>query len=144
MSGKPESIIAGITAFFIACPLLRDGAFRIDALGDEPTEYVISVGSFDPIVETYIDGSSDRRYQFTFGSRESYDMDRIQNIANSTFYEQLADWIEAQDKARRLPDLPAGCWPETLRAMGSGFLFDENGETARYQIQAELVYHKDA
>lgn len=138
-----ESIIDGVAQYFMACPLLRDGAFRIDALGDEATEYVIAVGSFDPIIETYIDGSSDRRYQFTFGSREAYDMDRIQNIQNSTFYEKLSDWIEAQDMAGRLPQMPVGCYPESIRPLGAGFLFDENGYTARYQIQCEMTYHKD-
>lgn len=144
MAEKPRSIIEAVGAYFMACPLLRDGAFRIDALGDDPTEYVITVGSFDPVIESYIDGSSDRRYQFTFGSREAYDMDRVQNINNSTFYEDLADWVDKQNRSEILPELPEGCWAETIRAIGSGFLFDENGESARYQIQMELTYHKDA
>ena len=141
---KPKSIIDGVGAFFMSCPLLKDGAFRIDALGDEATEYVIGVGQFDPIIETYIDGSSDRRYQVTFGSREAYDMDRIQNISNSTFYEELADWIDAQAAAGNFPEMPDKCHPEGMSATSSGFLFDENGDTARYQIMVELTYHKDA
>lgn len=144
MAEKPTSIIEGVSAFFISCPLLRDGVFRIDALGDDPTEYAITIGSFDPIIESYIDGSSDRRYQFAFESREAYDMDRVNNIANSSFYEQFADWIESRNAAGEMPSLPAGCHPETIRPLGSGFLFDENGEAARYQIQVEMTYHKDA
>ena len=73
----------------------------MDALGDEPQEYTIETGIFNPIIETYIDGSSDRRYQFNFGSREYYSMDRLQNIANSTFYEDFANWVEAQEAAGR-------------------------------------------
>ena len=144
MAEKPRSIIEGISNYIMACPLLRDGAFRIDALGYDPIEYTIGVGSFDPIIERYIDGSSDRRFQATFGSREEYDMDRVQNIANSTFYEEFSEWIDAQDAAGNFPDLPEGCTPESIRALSSGFLFDENGTSARYQIEIEITYHKQA
>ena len=139
-----RSIIEGIAAFFVGCPLLKDGAFRVDALSDSPIEYAIEVGIFDPIVEQYIDGSSDRRYQFNFGSRESYSMDRLQNIANSTFYEDFAEWVEAQNKAGNFPELPPGMHPEQLTALSSGYMFDENMRDARYQIQLELIYNKEA
>ena len=139
-----RSIIEGIAAFFVDCPLLKDGAFRVDALSDSPIEYAIEVGIFDPIVEQYIDGSSDRRYQFNFGSRESYSMDRLQNIANSTFYEDFAEWVEAQNKAGNFPELPPGMHPEQLTALSSGYMFDENMRDARYQIQLELSYNKEA
>lgn len=139
-----RSIIEGVAAFFADCALLKDGAFRVDALSDSPIEYAIEVGIFDPIVEQYIDGSSDRRYQFNFGSRESYSMDRLQNIANSTFYEDFAEWVEAQNKAGNFPELPPGMHPEQLTALSSGYMFDENMRDARYQIQLELIYHKEA
>ena len=109
-----KSIIEGVADFFKDCPLLNAGVFRVDALGDEPQEYTIETGIFNPIIETYIDGSSDRRYQFNFGSREYYSMDRLQNIANSTFYEDFANWVEAQEAAGNFPELPEGMHPEQL------------------------------
>ena len=139
-----ESIIEGISNFFIKCPLLKKGVFRVDALGDKPQEYVIETGMFSPIIETYIDGSSDRRYQFNFGSREFYDMDRAQTIANSTFYEKFADWVEKKNDAGEFPELPDGMYPEQMRVLSPGFLFDESMRNARYQIQLEIIYHKEA
>ena len=56
-------------------------------LCDEAVEYVIETGIASPIVQNYIDGSSIRQYQFNFGSREYYSLDRVENIQNSTFYE---------------------------------------------------------
>ena len=106
-----KSIIEGVADFFKDCPLLNAGVFRVDALGDEPQEYTIETGIFNPIIETYIDGSSDRRYQFNFGSREYYSMDRLQNIANSTFYEDFANWVEDQEAAGNFPELPEGMHP---------------------------------
>ncbi len=139
-----KSIIEAVATFFQDCPLLGDGVFRVDALGDEPLEYVIETGIFTPVIETYIDGSSDRRYQFTFGSREFYNMDRFQTIANSSFYEKFADWVEAQDAAGIYPDMPQGMHPEKLRLLSPGYMFDESMRNARYQIQLELIYHKEA
>lgn len=143
-NGKSRSIIAAAADYLMACPLLRAGAFRIDALGDEPTEYSIDVGTFNPIIEEYIDGSSDRRYVLDFNSREQYDLDRVQNIANSTFYEDLTDWLDEQNRAGNLPDLPEGCHAETIAPISSGFLLSENGTSARYQIQIQITYHKDS
>lgn len=39
-----KSIIEGVADFFKDCPLLNAGAFRVDALGDEPQEYTIETG----------------------------------------------------------------------------------------------------
>lgn len=141
---RPQSLIEAVMNYFMACPLLRDGAFRLDALGEQPTEYVVEVGVFDPVIESYIDGSSDRRYQVNFGSREAYELDRIQNMANTAFYEMFSAWVEEQNRSKNLPELPDGCTPETIAALSSGYLFSEDGQTARYQIQIELTYHKEA
>lgn len=139
-----KSIIEGVSAWMLQCPILRHGPLRVDAMGDQPTEYAIETGIYTPVIENYIDGSSDRRFQFSFGSREYYSMDRIQNIANSTFYEDLADWIDRKNKAGELPELPEGCHPESITTLSPGYMFDETGKNARYQIQIELTYHKEA
>ena len=71
------SIIEGLTDSFLQCPLLKDGVFRVDALGSDPVEYALETGMTSPIVRTYVDGSSIRQYQFNFNSREAYSMDPI-------------------------------------------------------------------
>lgn len=80
-----DSILEGIVEHIATCPLLQDGVFRVDALGDQAVEYTIETGIFDPVIKRYINGDEVRQYQFNFGSREYYSMDRIQNIQNSAF-----------------------------------------------------------
>lgn len=109
----------------------------------EPIEYVLETGMTNPILTTYLDGSSLRQYQFTFGSREYYSLDRAQNIDNSTFYEQFCDWVEAQNKAGIFPELPEGCEPQQLNVITPGYLFDASMESARYQVQLQLIYFKE-
>ena len=138
-----KSIIEGVADFFKDCPLLNAGVFRVDALGDEPQEYTIETGIFNPIIETYIDGSSDRRYQFNFGSREYYSMDRLQNIANSGLFELIADWLETQTKSGNLPELPQGNQAQLIEAQSTAYLFAKGPSTGKYQIQCRLQYFQE-
>lgn len=137
------SIIQAVTDYFCKCPLLKDGVFRVDALGTSGIEYTIETGTFDPIIEKFIDGSSIRQYQFSFGSREYYSMDRIKNIQNSTFYEELAEWIEEQSRSGNLPELPEGMNAEELQILSPGYIFDITTKFARYQIPLRLIYFKE-
>lgn len=139
-----ESIIQGIVEYFMECPLLKEGVFRMDALGEEAVEYTIETGMFDPIIKKYIDGSSVRQYQFSFASREFYSMDRIQNMRNICFYEKLAEWVEDQSRKENLPDMPEGMYPRELEVMAQGYIFNNTMMSARYQIPLRLLYYKEA
>ncbi|UVY21557.1 MAG: Minor capsid protein from bacteriophage [Bacteriophage sp.] len=139
-----KSVLEGVTEYFLRCPLLKDGVFRVDALGSDPVEYTIETGIFDPVIQRYVDGSSERQYQFQFGSREFYSMDRVQNIENSTFYEEFADWVEMKSNEGELPELPKGMHAEELEVLSPGYIFDGAMKNARYQISLRLVYFKEA
>lgn len=139
-----NSIIQGITDFFMKCPLLKDGAFRVDALSDKGVEYTIETGIFTPVVKTYVNGDTDRIYQFNFGSREFYSMDRLQNIKNIEFYEKFAEWVEEQNRNENFPEMPEKCYPQGLTVLSPGYIFDSTMKNARYQIQLQLEYYKEA
>ena len=139
-----KSIIEGITNYFMKCPLLKEGAFRVDALGDQGIEYAIETSVFDPVIKRYVNGSTLRQYQFDFGSREFYSMDRIENIQNSAFYEEFSDWVEKQNKLQNFPELPDDCTPEALEVLSPGYFFDGSMRNARYKIQLRLIYLKEA
>lgn len=140
----PDTIIKAIEKYFLDCPILKDGCLRVDFLGPEPIEYVIETMPGTPIVKRYIDGSTIRRYLFSFGSREFYSQERLQNIENSGFYEKLAEWIEAQNRAGNLPEMPEGMEPQRIYALSTGYLFDGALSNARYQIQLALQYFQEA
>lgn len=139
-----NSIIESIADFIMTCPFLKDGVFRVDALGDQDVEYTIETGIFDPIVQRYINGDTLRQYQFNFSSREFYSLDRLRNIENSAFYEKFADWIEEQSFNRNFPDMPEGCYPEEIQVLSPGYLYDASAKNARYQIQLRILYKKEA
>lgn len=141
---KAESIIDALEKYFIGCELLKDGALRVDYLGEKPVEYTIEVLPCDPVVKRYLGGSTVRQYLFAFGSREFYSQERLQNIQNSAFYERLADWVETRSMSGVLPELPDGMEAQQLEVVSSGYLFDGLMTNARYQIQLRLLYFKEA
>lgn len=141
---KADSIIDALEKYFIGCELLKDGALRVDYLGEKPVEYTIEVLPCDPVVKRYLGGSTVRQYLFEFGSREFYSQERLQNIQNSAFYELLADWVETRSMSGILPELPDGMEAQQLEVVSSGYLFDGSMTNARYQIQLRLLYFKEA
>lgn len=141
---KADSIIDALEKYFIGCELLKDGALRVDYLGERPVEYTIEVLPCDPVVKRYLGGSTVRQYLFAFGSREFYSQERLQNIQNSAFYERLADWVETRSMSGILPELPDGMEAQQLEVVSSGYLFDGSMTNARYQIQLRLLYFKEA
>ena len=141
---KADSIIDALEKYFIGCELLKDGALRVDYLGEKPVEYTIEVLPCDPVVKRYLGGSTVRQYLFAFGSREFYSQERLQNIQNSSFYELLADWVETRSMSGILPELPDGMEAQQLEVVSSGYLFDGSMTNARYQIQLRLLYFKEA
>ena len=141
---KADSIIDALEKYFIGCELLKDGALRVDYLGEKPVEYTIEVLPCDPVVKRYLGGSTVRQYLFAFGSREFYSQERLQNIQNSAFYERLADWVETKRMSGVLPELPDGMEAQQLEVVSSGYLFDGSMTNARYQIQLRLLYFKEA
>ena len=85
--------------------------------------YSIEETPCNPIIKKYIDGSSIRQFEFIFASRESYGPDVLNNISNSGFYEDFANWIEEENIKGNLPDL--------------------NDKECRYQIQMRITYFQE-
>lgn len=138
------SMIQGIVDYVTQCPLLAKGFIRVDQLGPRPIEYGIATLPADPILKRYVDGSSERQYLFAVTSREYYSIDMIQNIKNSEFYEDLADWFEAQNKAENFPDLGKGKEVRKMELVTSGYLYSTDRKTARYQLEIRIRYFKEA
>lgn len=137
------SIIQSVTDFMKMCPELKDGYFRVDSLGNRPTEYTIESMPCDPWIERYVGGGGVKQFLFALGSREYYSVDSMQNIENLEFYEKLSEWLEECNQNGDLPDLGDGKATEEIEIVSTGFLYGTDGKTARYQIQLRLTYEKE-
>lgn len=136
-------LIESIRNFIMTCPLLADGRLNVDYLGFEPTEYSIDGTPVEPVIKRYVDGGTVRQYNFVFASVEVYGQDTLNNMANSGFYEDFANWLEACSKEGTLPEMDSGKEPLRIEALNTGYLFDTTTHTGRYQIQCRLIYRMD-
>ncbi len=133
-----------IWAYFRACPLIGTRErLSFNCLAAQTCEFAIDdEGPENPVVKSYMDGSSLRVKTFVLASRQSYGADARENLSKSGFFEQLAAWVEQQNRLHILPQMPEGQEPCKLEALTAGYLFSSEGDTARYQIQLRLTYYQ--
>lgn len=135
------SIISALKTYIATYSGLETGApLLIDLLGKNPTEYALVPLPGQRVVETFVNDGVLCEYPFAIQSMESTADDGTRQAINE-FYEALAEWLEAQNKAGILPTLAAGKTAEKIEALGWGYLLDpgESG-TGIYQIQCKLTY----
>lgn len=141
-----NSIIEGIRAFLADCPLLTGGVLHVNFLDERPTAYTIDEVPGTLVVKRYTDGSTVRQAVFLIASAESYSRDALENLKACGFYEQLADWLESNNRAGILPVLPAGCTALSMETTTNGYCIrtDIQQNVQRYQVQCRLLYFKEA
>lgn len=139
------TIVESIRDYIKECPYLSDfnKGINVNYLGSEDASYCIEEIPGKPIIKKYIDGSSVRRFQFVFASKEAYGQDVLQNIDNSCFYENFAKWLEEETKKNNLPRLEVGKQSQSIKANTTGYLFNAEMDRASYQIQCELIYFQE-
>ena len=142
-------IIEAVRDFIRSCPYLQEfegvqGLVKVnvDYLEENSTVYSIEEVPTDPIIKNYINGDSIRQFQFIFASREPYGADVLQNISNSGFYEDFANWVEKNNNDDNLPLLNEGYESQEIKVLSPGYAFQVDVDKARYQIELRLKYYK--
>jgi hypothetical protein len=142
-------VIEAIRNFIKLCPYLQefegaDGVIKVnvDYLEELATAYSIEEVPTNPIIKTYVNGDSIRQFQFIFASREPYGADVLQNISNSGFYFDFANWIEEQNNNDNFPLLDDGYESQEIKVLSPGYAFAVSVDQARYQIELRLKYYK--
>ena len=142
-----KTIIEALFNYFKdCCPLMLENRLNIDYLPEDTkkagVEYAISTEPADEIIRQYKDGGAYCRYLFIISSVNDYGPDVVQNMLNSGFGEELAQWLRVQTRLHNLPILPAGLLARSIKAKGSGYLYQPEATTGKYQIQCELEYYR--
>ena len=138
------SIIEAVRTYLCTCPLLKDGKMNVDYLGAEPTEYTVDSVPVGEVVTSYVDGSSERQFEFIFASREAYGPQVLLQLENAGFYERFAAWIQEQNRQKNFPLLDGGKEAQSIEVVTGGYLFAGTTDTARYQVQCRLMYFQPA
>lgn len=124
------------------CPLLKDweGLFPsvgIDTMEEEAASYMVEKAPADPVLKRYTDGSTVRQEVFTFASREFAEGEAGDIHA---FYDAFTQWLP---KSVDLLQLPAGCHSRRFQVTTGGYIYNEEGTKAQYQIQCRLEFYDE-
>ena len=135
----------GYSGYLLTYPGISDSdaPLLVDYLGSEAGQFTIEPIPCDPIYKRYADGGCQKQYQFLLASREAYSATLLPCIENEQFYEDFAHWIEVQNAQRVLPDLGVDRFSVSIEVITGGYVFGEDAETARYQIQLRLIYEEE-
>lgn len=143
--------IAAMREWLKTCPLIAEeqsetgAAFRISGLSPEPVvEFSIEDSPTDPVLVHYFSGRQ-MAHSYLFLSRREYSEAQSIAIANSGFFEQLTDWVLAQNDRHRLPDLSACCSgkrPLNVSVTSSGYIVTSAAGACKMQLQLRLVYYQ--
>lgn len=125
----------------LECMSTFESAINVNYLAGEVDSFSIEEVPCNPIVQRYLDGTAIRQFQFVFCSREPYGSEILQNIENSTFYEDFADEIESKNNEGILPLLANG---ESLKieVISSAYTVSVTEDTSMYQINLNFKYRK--
>lgn len=125
------------------CPHIGDMFFNASRAEDGHTELVPS----DQVVASYIDGSSLRHYNCALSRYLAYSNDPNDeaNITAVVDLEAVADWMEEQEDAGTLPEIPDGVVTEVrVLPAESGYMVAQDGTLAKYMLQFQIEYVKEA
>lgn len=135
-----ETINDAMWAWLSTCPLIGDLFFNASSAESGDTIIIPS----DSIVETYIDGSTLRRYNVAVTRFEpvSDDPNDTHNIDVVNALDRVGEWIERQNAEGFLPSLSHGD-----QAVGCEYLPNESGYMAghedgiaKYMLQFRIEY----
>lgn len=140
-------IIESVRNFIKKCPQIKtfDDAISINInyLNEKLDTYSIEEVPVNPIVKRYVGGSTLRQKVFIFCSRNSYSEDVFNNINNSGFYEEFAEWIEEMNNKGELPELEGNKEAQKIEIITNGYAFATEVDKARYQIEFRLTYSQE-
>lgn len=125
------------------CPLLTDGLrVNVDYVGMEMS-YSIDPLPCDPIIQSYVDGGAKKQFQFAFTSKEEYDEDSRICIENSGFQEAFEEWLEKLNVFGNFPELGKKKSALKFETLNKGYLYDIDGNMAKYRIECRLIYSQE-
>lgn len=135
-----ESKMQKIKEFIEICPLLEGGKINVDYLEDDVYSYSIDKTPVQPQVKKFVDGMGGK-YQIAFDFTVQLPLSPavIDNLTNSKFGEDFADWIESQNNLGNLPDIDGAF---SIECTSPNYVLQKTETQVIYIIQNNFTYYK--
>ncbi|MFR6092402.1 MAG: hypothetical protein ACLUIR_03250 [Faecalibacterium prausnitzii] len=143
-----KATITAMREWLKTCPLIAEeqsengAAFRISGLSPEPVaEFSIEDSPTDPVTAVFFSGRNLAK-SYIFVSRRDYSEAQSVQIANSGFFEQLTEWVLAQNDRHHLPRLGGRKEPLRVSVTSSGYIVAAESGSCKMQMQLRLEYYQ--
>ena len=125
------------------CPAIdRTRPFGVDYLGDGPGYALSAIPSALKYRENILGGTAlepRQSREYWLDAREPYGGELAQNLDNLGFFQDVADWILAQNAAGNLPEWSGGRVTAVLPAL-SAAPDGADSDSARYRLRLRVTY----
>ena len=144
---EAKPTIAALRAWLKTCPLIAEeqeatgAAFRIAGLEEEATAFSIEDSPGDPVLTEYLSGR-DMAKNYLFLSRRECGEADVLTVQNSGFFEQLTEWVLAQNDRHHLPRLDGRKEALRVSVTSSGYIVTASAGSCRMQMQLRLTYYQ--
>lgn len=139
-----KTVIESIREYFDKCPLLKaDAKLNLDYLGLEEVEYGIYSEPVNPLIKRYVDGDELKQHTFVFAVKNLMSDSYITQLENISFFDRFIQWVEQNNKQRKLPQLEGKRQAQRLEILTNGYLIAQDEGKAQYQIQMRLIYKEE-
>lgn len=124
------------------CPTITDIFFNFSDGENGDTVLVPQTSHNDTIIQEYVDGSSERAYEFTIICIEAYSTvpNSTENLEILMDVDSIAEWVEQQNEIGNFPEFPTNCSIASVECVTDDSLaaMDETG--AKYMLQFRILY----
>lgn len=134
--------------WLLTCPDIKDLFFNFSQSMNGDTVLVPLMAYSDTVNTAFVDGSSERWYDFSLirFEAQSVQPNDEQNIEVLVDVEAIAAWIEAQAAMGNYPLFPTGSTIQSVEALPSniGYVAARDDTGAKYMLQFRIEYIKEA
>lgn len=136
-------MIEAIRTYLKTCSYIDDFiAVNVDYLVDKVNAISINeAAGYNPILNTYLNGEKEMQFQFNIDVRFRWNEELENNVKNSTFFENIRDWLEKQDEDGVYPTV-SDTIPMTIGAISNGYIYLSGNDEAIYRISCRYTYIK--
>ena len=137
-----QNIITQIKRYLEKSPVIQNGLIKSEYLlneDGEECEYSIDPVAENPIVEKHVEGTMLRQFVFNIATKQSHSIEVIRKMLNTTFGQELIDWIIEENEHGNLPEIDG---IEEIEPLLTAHAYETSEGMAKCQLQVRILYTK--
>nr|DAT37593.1 MAG TPA: Minor capsid protein from bacteriophage [Caudoviricetes sp.] len=139
------NLVESLKNYFNTYQGLQEETIFVNFLKEKGSSFSIIPSPTQPVTRYNIDGTYEKRFTFSLVGRFNYSQEIRMNIENSSFFQDLEEWLINNNEQDIYPDLGDGYRALGISVISNGYLLgiSPDGKTGQYEIRFELQYEKE-